>query len=195
MFPMSNGLSLSCCGKLSESVQMKIAYTMSKARGGTNLALAAMVEKLIPVGCAIAGTIQIDTEKQESYRCDMDVKVLPDGPVIRISQSLGKSARGCRLDPNALEEAVGLVDAHMTQGKIDLLVVNKFGKHEAEGRGFRDLIGAALEKGIPVIVGLNEANRSAFLEFADGLAESVLADPDVLTEWVLSHTAMADALR
>ncbi|MEX5726690.1 hypothetical protein Ga0609869_000043 [Rhodovulum iodosum] len=49
----------------------------------------------------------------------------------------------CRLDPAALETAVGLVAAGLSSG-ADLLIVNKFGKHEAAGRGFRYVVAEAV---------------------------------------------------
>jgi len=96
--------------------------------------------------------------------------VLPDGPVIRISQSLGAGARGCRLDPEALEIAVAAAEARLAAG-ADLVIVNKFGKHEADGRGFRALIAEAVAAGVPVLVGVNARN-------APCLAEFLGADPD-----------------
>jgi nucleoside-triphosphatase THEP1 len=133
-------------------------------------------------GLRICGTVQVSSERGDGQSCDMDVVVLPDGPVIRISQARGREARGCRLDPRALEDAVGLVMTRFGQG-ADGLIVNKFGKHEAEGRGFRDLIGEALAQGVPVLVGLNALNRDAFMEFADGLAEALPASEPALVEW------------
>jgi hypothetical protein len=82
----------------------------------------------------------------------MDVRVLPNGPILRISQNLGSVSKGCRLDPAALEAAVGLVEARLDPN-VDLLIINKFGKHEADGRGFRTVIAAALDLEIPVLVG------------------------------------------
>lgn len=39
-------------------------------------------------------------------------------------------------------------------GETDLLIVNKFGKHEAMGRDFRSAIAAAVEWDVPVLLGL-----------------------------------------
>ena len=64
----------------------------------------------------------------------MDVRVLPDGPVLPISQVLGPQVRGSRLNPAPLETALGLVAARRSSGP-DLLFINTFGTHEAEGRG------------------------------------------------------------
>tara|TARA_Y100000815_G_C13112892_1_gene413812 strand:+ start:70 stop:444 length:375 start_codon:yes stop_codon:yes gene_type:complete len=123
----------------------------------------------------------------------MDVRVLPDGAILRISQDLGPQARGCRLDPAALETAVGLVATGLSSG-ADLLIVNKFGKHEAEGRGFRDVIAEAVAMDIPVLVGLNALNRSAFESFAEGLAIQLPPERAALMAWVEGVAKTADAM-
>lgn len=83
---------------------------------------------------------------------------------------LGAASTGCRLDQSALEEAVGLVASRLDEG-MDLLIVNKFGKHEAEGRGFRTVIAESIALEIPVLIGLNALNLEAFLDFAGLAAE------------------------
>ena len=161
---------------------MRIGYVMAPGQGETDRLILGVARRLMASGLRICGTVQVNSERGDGRRCDMDVVVLPDGPVIRISQSRGREARGCRLDPRALEDAVGLVMTRFGQG-ADGLIVNKFGRHEAEGRGFRDLIGEALAQGVPVLVGLNALNRDAFMDFADGLAEALPASEAALVEW------------
>jgi hypothetical protein len=120
----------------------------------------------------------------------MDVRVLPDGPVIRISQSLGRLSSGCRLNAEALERAVGLARAQLDRG-ADIMLVNKFGKHEAEGRGFRDLIAEALDRDLPVLCGLNATNAPAFEAFTGGMATSLAPTADVLFQWLTDHAGCA----
>ena len=122
---------------------MKLAYIMSQARGETDPRLAALAGHLMLRGVRLCGTIQVNTERGDGRHCDMDLMILPDGPALRISQDRGKWARGCRLDAGSLELAVAKVAAALDVG-ADLMIINKFGKHEAEGRGFRTVIGAAL---------------------------------------------------
>jgi nucleoside-triphosphatase THEP1 len=162
---------------------MKIAYTSSRETGATDSLLASLAEILIGQGVRIRGAVQINREGRNNGPCDMDVKVLPDGPVIRISQSRGKEARGCRLDPGALEAVVGLVETSLADG-ADLLIVSKFGKHEAEGRGFRALIAEALACEIPVLVGLNRLNAPAFKDYTGGLAIELTPRFEALLEWL-----------
>lgn len=165
---------------------MNIAYTMAPGRGDTDLMLNHLAQSLQRRGLRICGVVQINTERETDGPCDMDVSVLPDGPVLRISQSLGRNATGCRLDPAALETAVGHVTTRLANG-ADLLIVNKFGKHEAEGRGFRPVIAEALMNDIPVLVGLNGLNRAAFEDFTGGMAEELPPNRQALNDWLYAH--------
>jgi nucleoside-triphosphatase THEP1 len=163
---------------------MRIAYTMSPSPGDTDEVLARLAAKLAKNGLRTCGIAQINTANIDcQFPCDMDVQVLPDGPTIRISQSLGREAKGCRLDPAALEDAVADVNTRLQNG-ADVLILNKFGKHEADGRGFRDVIAEALSQDIPVITGVNKQNLDAFMKFTGGIAEQVPATIDELTNWL-----------
>ena len=161
---------------------MRIAYTMSPGKGDTDLILYSVAQRLAEMGIRAAGTTQINTDRPDAGPCDMDVMVLPSGPTLRISQSLGRAARGCRLDPDALETAVSLVQDRLVGSQC--LIVNKFGKHEAEGRGFRMVIADALGLGLPVLVGLNQLNADAFHAFTGEVAEQLAPCPDTIVCWV-----------
>ncbi|MFC4215785.1 DUF2478 domain-containing protein [Pseudophaeobacter arcticus] len=167
---------------------MKIAYTMAQGRGDTDQILHQLSQRLRAEGHSPCGVVQVNSERTDSCRCDMDVQVLPQGPVIRISQSLGENARGCRLDPAALEEAVALTERALQVG-AEMLIINKFGKHEAEGRGFRAAIGEALALEIPVLVGLNQLNQEAFFEFIGDLGVALAPNVDDLAEWAKAQLA------
>lgn len=169
---------------------MKIAYTIASGRGDTDLLLAGLAKRLRGQGRRLCGTVQVNTERGGDGLCDMDVRVLPEGPEIRISQSLGKGAKGCRLDPDALESAVAIVRERLMDG-ADLMIINKFGKHEAAGRGFRDVIAEALAADIPVLVGLSGLNRDAFHEFSAGFAVELAPDPKALLDWADAHRVAA----
>lgn len=161
---------------------MNIGCTMAPGRGDTDLLLHALANRLIGRGLRVCGTVQINSERADAGPCDMDVKILPQGRVLRISQTLGRSSRGCRLNAGALESAVGLVEAALDEG-ADLLIVNKFGKHEAEGRGFRNVIAEAVARDIPVLVGMNGLNAPAFETFTGGCATRLEPNRDVLWNW------------
>lgn len=107
---------------------------------------------------------------------------IEDGRSVLITQILGVEAKGCRLDPQRLAEAsVGLLDS--LDGGIDLLVLNRFGKDEAEGRGFRTVIEKALGLGIPVLFGVREAYAPALEDFAGDYGTTLAPDEAAITAW------------
>lgn len=161
---------------------MKLGYVTLPGRGETDQLLAELAARILQTGTRLAGTIQTNRERNCTHHCDMDLHVIPDGPVLRINQDLGAEATGCRLDAGALEAAVNAVAQRL--GGAEALIVNKFGKHEAEGRGFRHLMGDALARGLPVIVGVNSQNMPAFLEYADGMAQPLPSEPDQIMIWL-----------
>ncbi len=171
---------------------MHLAYVSTTDRGATDRLLSALAERLLQKGAKLAGVVQTNTECADSSKCDMDLRVLPDGETIRLSQSLGTMSRGCRLDPAALEQAVGYVTASLSDAP-QLLIINKFGKHEADGRGFRPVIAEALALDVPVLVGVNAMNQEKFIEFTGGEAEEMQADLDAIENWFDRITASRTA--
>lgn len=161
---------------------MPIAYVSLPGRGATDALIAAAVAQLRPLGLQLAGTVQTDVPRPDRSLCDMELAVLPDGPVFRINQDRGEAARGCRLDGGALEEAVVEVAARMDGAEV--LIVNKFGKLEAQGRGYVPLIAEALGRDMAVLVGVNALTLPDLLAFCDGLATALPADATAIADWV-----------
>lgn len=170
---------------------MRIGSVFQPDRGATDMLLSAVAARLMAAGLRVAGAVQTNSGCEVSPRCDMDLAILPDGPVIRISQSLGAASQGCRLDAGALEQAVLEVGTRLAGAKI--LLINKFGKHESEGRGFRTLIAEALDQGIPVLIGINSQNRIAFTDFAGDMAEPLPAELDAIVDWCLAANMKIEA--
>ncbi|WP_127104819.1 DUF2478 domain-containing protein [Pararhodobacter zhoushanensis] len=165
-----------------------LGYVIGGARGAGDKLLAAVAERLGAEGWPLAGVVQINTDRASGADCDMDLRVLGRSERIRISQNLGSGSRGCRLDPEGLQTAVGLVETTMTPVPR-LLIVNKFGKAEIEGSGFRALIGDALAQDIPVLLGLKPLNLPGFEEFAQGLAEALPGDLETMLDWCRAQAA------
>lgn len=160
---------------------MHLGYVSLSGRGRTDACLAAAAAQLAAEGVALAGCVQSAPADCDAHPCDMDLRVLPAGPDLRISQTLGAEARGCRLDGAVVEQA-----AVLTAGRLDgaaLLIVNKFGKLEAAGRGFVPVIAEALDRGLPVVVGVNAQNLPAFLDFAGGLARELPPEVAAVRGW------------
>ena len=162
---------------------MKIACISSQKRGETDRLLSEIAGKLQANGKSLVGIVKIE-EYESSFEngCDMKVRVLPTGPEIKITQDLGEGSNACRLDPAAIVAAVSEVETNLPDN-ADLFILNKFGPEEASGRGFIFAIGRALDRGIPVLVGVGAASREAFDAFVDGMAETIPDDLDAIQSW------------
>jgi len=160
---------------------MHLAYITVSGHGRIDMLIAEAVGALEKDGVRLAGTARGRPADPHGHPCDMDLRVLPDGPSFRISQPLGPSARGCRLDGSVIETISFSVEAHLLGA--DLLIVNKFGKQEAQGRGLCPAISIAMEMGIPTLVGVNEMNAPDFHAFSGGIAEPLPPELRAIRAW------------
>ena len=162
---------------------MKIGIVTSEIIGQTDQLISETAAKLKAEGIALAGVVKVlERQPDGDHHCDMDISVLPDGPDIRITQSLGEGSTGCRLNPAGIVEAVAAVEQSGIAG-AGMFLLNKFGPQEAEGRGFCEAIASALEHDIPVLVGVGKGTRAALETFVDGMGEALPAEPDAIYAW------------
>lgn len=166
---------------------MDIGFVCSDEEFVTNLTLAEVARRLSSKGLVLAGTIQPVEADRPAGKCDIVIGLLPDGERRSISLNLGPGATACRLDAGALEEAVQVVLTRMPSAQA--LIVNKFGKQEATGRGLVPAIGEAVSLGLPVLVGVLPAWRDPFLTFCGGAARELSPDADAITAWLLERGA------
>lgn len=160
-----------------------LGFIKAEDRGAGDLILTNVATRLIAAGFKVHGAVQSNSERADGDRCDMDIVVLPSGQKKRVSQALGPGSSGCRLNNDALEQAVAGAKEGFTPG-ADLLIINKFGKQEAGGGGFRDLIGDAVTWGVPVLTCVSHLNYQEFMQFSAGMETQLPADETALLEWV-----------
>jgi hypothetical protein len=66
---------------------------------------------------------------------------------------------------------------------IELLILNKFGKAEAEGGGLRSAFERAIESGIPVVTAVRPPYTEAWSHFHGRLAVDLAPDLDAVLAW------------
>lgn len=134
--------------------------------------LASLGYKLRDEGVKVAGLVQRNTFVRDRTKCDMEIEELSSGEVFQISEDRGGSANGCRLDRDVLARAAATMDRVLDEHP-EMLILNKFGKVEAEGGGLRDTLVTAVQSEIPIIVGIPVRNIDQWRTFAGGMAEEV----------------------
>lgn len=168
-----------------------IGYISTNEQGATDHLIATAAVHLLDAGLNIAGAFQTNHKRDGIAKSKMVLRVLATDQEVTISQNLGPHASGCALNPEALETAVHMVWSSLNQPR-DLLLLNKFGKQERDGQGFRDVLVKALDNDIPVVLGVNATLEPAFQAFAGDFAEKIEPSLEAILNWVAtSKTAVS----
>lgn len=116
----------------------------------------------------------------------MSLVDLASGEQVGISQALGLEAKGCRLDPRGLSDAAAKIDRAMAEADFDLLILNRFGRSEAEGGGLRHQLVRAAAMGKPVLSAVRPPYLEAWSAFHGGLAADLAPRLEAVLAWCRS---------
>jgi hypothetical protein len=148
-------------------------------------AIAVAIEPLRQRSVPLAGALQHDpVDRPGRHPCDLLLENLATGEITAIAEHRGKEARGCRLDVGILTDIAEAVSSSLHADEPRLLIVNKFGKVEADGGGLREAIGDAVCLGIPVLVGVPMRNLDRWRAFAGAYAVELAADAAAISSWL-----------
>jgi hypothetical protein len=110
------------------------------------------------------------------------VVMLPGGEVVSLVPDLQDCDGGCRLDGERLAELVKRLASAITDG-ADLVIINRFGRSEAEGGGLIDLIAQALDADIPVLIAVPERRFADWIRFSHGMNVRLACCRESLDRW------------
>jgi hypothetical protein len=148
--------------------------------------LAEIAATLGSFGLTVRGVVQSRGAAGGECHCaDMDLDTIGSNGRFRISQPLGNGSRGCRLHPGALAECSSFLERELAEG-ADLLILNRFGRGESEGRGFRDLIVRAMTLDVSVLTAVRPTYAEAWAEFGAGLSCDLPPDRYAILDWVMA---------
>jgi len=102
-----------------------------------------------------------------------------------IWENRGLHASGCRLDEAGLLGSAKVIEQAIDD-RVDLVVINRFGRAESEGQGLRDCIAQAVDAGIPVLTGVREPYIEAWQQFHGGMAHELIATGSNLENWIVN---------
>ncbi len=108
--------------------------------------------------------------------------LLPSGEKLLLAQDFDPAAKGCRLDLARLQNAGERIAEAMGQG-ADLVVINRFGKRERDGKGLGYLIGRALAADIPVVIAVASDRFDDWIKFSGGMSVKLACDRAALEGW------------
>jgi hypothetical protein len=102
-----------------------------------------------------------------------------------VSQPMGSLSKACRADPQGFARATVVMRRALAE-RPDLVVLNRFGKLEAEGRGMNAELLALMAEGVPVLTAVAPAYRDAWAAFSGGAAVLPL-DEAAVHQWLDAH--------
>ena len=137
-------------------------------------------------GVAVAGLVQHNEYVRDRSKCDMKLEELGSGAILQISEYRGEGSRGCRLDLGALYDATALLLASIER-RPAILILNKFGKVEAEGGGLREVLAKAIDYEIPLMVGVPLRNLEPWRAFAGDLSLEIKQGEASIDPWLVAH--------
>jgi nucleoside-triphosphatase THEP1 len=108
--------------------------------------------------------------------------LLHSGEKLPLAQDFDPAASGCRLDVGRLQNA-GARIAEALKAGADLLIVNRFGKRERDGKGLGYLIKRALEADTPVVIAVSSRNFDDWIKFAGGVTVKLACNRQALEGW------------
>jgi len=161
---------MSKCHEMFKTPILALVYSDAT---GADLVLTQLALALIERDVGLAGLVQHNAPRHGRSRCDMVLEDLASSQHVAISQDRGPEARGCMLDVGQLLAASLLVEESLSRYP-DLVILNKFGKSESEGGGFRPLIAKVIESECPLVIAVPWRNIDSWRAFVGPLAKEVV---------------------
>lgn len=108
--------------------------------------------------------------------------LLHSGEKLLLVQDFDPAASGCRLDLARLQNAGERIASAM-EAAADLVIINRFGKRERDGKGLSYLIERALDADIPVVIAVSSDRIADWIKFAGGIYVRLACDRAVVDQW------------
>lgn len=158
-----------------------VAAVLYRSQDDVDTLLADVAESLARGGVRVGGVVQRNL-KGESRKTGMLALDLMTGREISICQPLGSGAMACKLDAGGLAEAAAAI-ARAISAEVDLLVINKFSKQEASGKGLRAEFAEAIMAGVPLLTAVAEQCLADWRAFTGDIGTTLLCERQVVEGW------------
>jgi len=129
-------------------------------------------------GSRVVGMVQAGQCADSS----LSAVLVHSGETVLLAQPPSAGATGCKLDLARLQDAGARVAGALATG-ADLVIINRFGKRERDGKGLGFLIERALEADIPVVIAVSQKSFADWIKFAGGMSVKLACDRHALDAW------------
>lgn len=152
---------------------------------------------LLERGVRVGGVIQTITPGIEG-QCAASIQVVDvrSDAVFNVWENRGLDAKGCRLnEAGLLEMEPTLLGA--IEDRVDLLLVNRFGRAESLGRGLIGCFAAAIDARVPVLTAVREPYDIEWQRFHGGMGVELPPSLSAALQWceLLFATSKQDQQR
>ena len=144
-------------------------------------------------GQRVQGYLQKEIMMPDRCRCDTYLENLMNGDKLKISQDLGNGAKGCKLDNSILLQLTEIALKDLDQ-MPNLLIINRFGRSEAEGNGFRKVIEKAFDLNIPILTAVKDLYLDDWRLFSGELGQELAPSEDDIADWLNSLSLEKEVL-
>lgn len=172
----------------------RVAAVLYHPKDDIDTLLADFAADLVQAGESVGGVVQRNLKDRQGCQVGMKAVDVMTGQAISICQDLGSGAAACKLDPAGLADASRAVARAVAAGAA-LVIVNKFSKQEAAGRGLRNEIASAVLAGVPVLTAVPAKCLDAWKEFTGDRGTMLLCERGVLDAWWAETSARERRMR
>jgi hypothetical protein len=130
-------------------------------------------------GHRAAGLVQLGHRRFDSA---LYAKLLHTGENMALFRDVDAATGGRRLDLDRLRDAGERIAAAIDLG-ADIVIVNRFGRQECEGKGLSPLIAHAIRADIPVVVAVPGYRFADWIRFAEGMSVKLPCNRLALDAW------------
>ncbi len=158
-----------------------VAAIVYEPGGTADGLLVGLAEKCRALGITLTGLVQHNKGECAEPGFWMELEDLGSGR--RISLTGPRMVHGCRMDMAGLAEAATTLDPGRHR-ESDCIVINKFGRQEAIGRGLRSEMAALIMEGIPVLTTIRRDFIPAFESFVGPDWVEIKPDAQAIRGWL-----------
>jgi nucleoside-triphosphatase THEP1 len=166
---------------MTEQTTARFAAAVYSPDTADRMALFKFAQKQKADKTRIGGILQKAIFDAEGNMVGLDAIDIATNERLPISRP-GNNAGDCGLDVSALAGTSSIIrDA--IDNQLDLVVVEKFGELEQDGKGLIDDIIQTIAEGIPLVISMSQTALPAWQELSGGLGDVLVFEETAFEQW------------